>query len=208
MFAMNIAAELLGNFTTLLKRQKYVNILTGESDRPGMVRVTADHDAGAKGNGRMPKAISKARYEEAARSCESAACKDNRPDNKVQTVKETVDAHPKNGAAKAESELHGGAAVVPVPIRDYHKKPAKKVDGKANKGKAKPVKASNAGILHMSTFSAKAIIVTGETYSHRKRIKGAVPKARAIWHRKAGGWIFAKQHEVALREALSDLLAA
>ena len=201
MLAMNIAAELLGDFTTLLKRQKYVNVTTSASDRPGMVRITADNDATAQGNGRMPKAISKARYEQAAESCDDALERNGKRFEDAPTIKETVDAHPENGAAKAESEVHAGASAVPVPVRDYHKKPAKR----AAKGISKPAAPLP---LVIGEFSAKAVIITGGTYPHRERIKSAIPKARAIFHRKAGGWIFAKRHEVALREALSDLLAA
>lgn len=62
--------------------------------------------------------------------------------------------------------------------------------------------------LTMADYSKKAVIITGETYPHRERIKNAVPKAHGIWHRKAEGWIFSKKYTLKLQEALKDLLAA
>ena len=60
--------------------------------------------------------------------------------------------------------------------------------------------------IKIEEISEKAVIVTGNTYVHRERIKGALPKSRAIWHRKGQGWIFPKKHVEALRAALKDLL--
>lgn len=60
--------------------------------------------------------------------------------------------------------------------------------------------------LQIREYSERAIIITGETWPHRERIKNAVPKAHGIWHRTAQGWIFSKKHEAALRESLADLL--
>ena len=60
--------------------------------------------------------------------------------------------------------------------------------------------------IKIEEFSEKAVIVTGNTYQHKDRIKTALPKSRALWNRKAKGWIFPKKHVEALRVALKDLL--
>ena len=64
----------------------------------------------------------------------------------------------------------------------------------------------NTSQIKIEEFSEKAVIVTGNTYQHKDRIKGALPKSHAIWHRKAKGWIFPKKHVEALRKSLEDLL--
>ena len=65
---------------------------------------------------------------------------------------------------------------------------------------------NNTERIEIKDFSEKAVIITGNTYPHRERIKSALPKSRAIWHRKEKGWIFPKRHIEALRESLADLL--
>ena len=73
---------------------------------------------------------------------------------------------------------------------------------------AKPQDAQTSPPLVMADYSKKAIIITGDTWPHRERIKNAVPKAHGIWHRKAGGWIFSKKHKAKFEKRLKDLLAA
>lgn len=67
---------------------------------------------------------------------------------------------------------------------------------------------SGAGGLVIAEYSEKAVIITGDTFPHADRIKSAVPKSHGLWHRGAGGWLFSKKHEIALRAALADILAA
>lgn len=64
--------------------------------------------------------------------------------------------------------------------------------------------------LRIEDYSEKSIIIRGDTKTHKERIKEAGTRAgvRALWNRKAGGWIFAKTKEAQIREALSDLLSA
>lgn len=77
---------------------------------------------------------------------------------------------------------------------------------KAGKLKGAPNKPVPGHVLTLADYSAKAVIITGETYPHRERIKNAVPKAHGLFHRKTKGWIFSKKHRAALETALNDLL--
>jgi len=63
--------------------------------------------------------------------------------------------------------------------------------------------------LVISDYSEKAFLITGSSFkNHYTRIKFCVPKAHGVWHRGAGGWLFSKKHETAIRAALADILAA
>lgn len=62
--------------------------------------------------------------------------------------------------------------------------------------------------LRVEDFKEKSIIIRGQTKENIERIKAAGKAAgiRALWNRKAGGWIFPKAREAQVREALADLL--
>jgi N12 class adenine-specific DNA methylase len=59
--------------------------------------------------------------------------------------------------------------------------------------------------LQIRDYSEKSIIVTGQTKENMDRIKG-ISGVRALWAKKAKGWIFPKTKEQQVREALADLL--
>jgi len=215
MFTAQVAAPLVGKMVAQLRRHKYVDIVHRDSDGiPGMVEINAQHDPTVKGTGRA-QVLNRKDFDAAYRhlgECEKLA---NLMDEKdpsqpkvhvwsfnVPTAPDSGQRWPFNGkswkratvawanppepetilpvpAAPAISEPHGGAIADPAGER-----------------------------LTLARYSERAVIITGNTYSHRARIKSAVPKAHGIFHRKAKGWIFSAKHETALREALGDLLAA
>ena len=61
-------------------------------------------------------------------------------------------------------------------------------------------------VLTIEDYSEKSIIVRGDTKEHKDRIKAAASGQRALWNRKAVGWVFPKTREADVRESLSDLL--
>lgn len=61
-------------------------------------------------------------------------------------------------------------------------------------------------MLQIERFSEKAVILTGDTFPVKERIKAAVPNGRTFYHRKARGWVFSAKHVPTLQTALADLL--
>lgn len=64
--------------------------------------------------------------------------------------------------------------------------------------------------LRIEDYTDKSIIVRGQTRENIDRIKAAGKSAgvRALWNKKAQGWVFPKSKESQVREAMADLVGA
>jgi hypothetical protein len=62
--------------------------------------------------------------------------------------------------------------------------------------------------LAIEDYTDKSIIIRGQTRENMGGIKDAGKKIgiRALWNKKAGGWVFPKSREAEVREALADLV--
>ena len=204
MFAANIAAELCGALTANLRRHKYVDVQIGESERPGMIRITARHDAQAKGTGRAVK-IRLNDYRDAADACIWATEANGGLVEGIPSIAQVV-AEARQAApieVLKDNRKQGGED---NSARKAHKERAVAHGDSEPPGGASHAPAAHPCGLSIGRFSDKALIITGNTYPLRERIKAAVPGAHAVWHRRACGWLFSKRHEQALRAALADLL--
>lgn len=71
-----------------------------------------------------------------------------------------------------------------------------------------PLSDQQAGPLRLEDYTDKSIIIRGETRENIDRIKaaGKAIGVRALWNKKAQGWVFPKKREAEVREQLADLL--
>lgn len=69
---------------------------------------------------------------------------------------------------------------------------------------APPYRSITGHALRVEAINEKSILVTGDTQTHKDRIK----KLRGLWNKERQGWVFPKKREAQVRKALKDLLAA
>ncbi len=63
-------------------------------------------------------------------------------------------------------------------------------------------------VLRIDDYTDKSIIIRGKTKENMERIKDAGKKIgiRALWNKKANGWVFPKSRATEVRDALADLV--